>query len=555
MIFNRVKGLILSFAILGFYVFFRINTSLFLPLQFYFSDSIAVLRYRTQQVPSNLKDIVLVAIDEESMERVGERWPWDRAIMADVVNKLSKVSPKIICIDLVFNGRTNLDSDTKLADSLARAGNVMIASYVWEGEQVLASDEDFVKNALGMGLVNKSRDKDFSMRKFLAVRFSRSLEIVDYAMEVKAVAALLKARLNIAPERLQFLSTDTNKPLLSFPLKQDGFIPIRFVAGLSDLVSIPIYKIIDEPLPDFIKDKIILIGQTASIFHDYHPTPIGNQNGVVVMANSLLTLLNGWTVREVPVELQAFLVFLCALIMGLIISRWSPFRSLLVVCLVLLVFAGASIWAYFNDYKLDLVGIPFVVLSTYILGTIARSISLAIESTRLRLQATTDSLTGIANLRYLQVRLEHEIERVKRYGVPLSIIMFDVDGFKGVNDKHGHGCGNDILKEITEILRQQTRSADLIARYGGDEFCVLLFHTDSGGASVFAERLRLSVEKHIFKTRVGDIKLTLSIGVTSLEGGSSAAWESLLEQADVALYESKGLGKNRVTVFHPKNPK
>ena len=188
------------------------------------------------------------------------------------------------------------------------------------------------------------------------------------------------------------------------------------------------------------------------------------------------------------------------------------------------------------------------VLST---GMIHRSASLAVESARLRMQATTDGLTGIANLRYLQVRLEHELARIRRYDVPMALLMFDMDGFKGINDKHGHGAGNDMLTGLVDLMKRRLRKADMMARFGGDEFCIILFHTKPENAMVVGEEVRKLVEEHPFQTRAGAFRVTLSIGVAAVDGTSELTWEQLVEQADAALYHSKRQGKNRVAMFHP----
>ena len=178
----------------------------------------------------------------------------------------------------------------------------------------------------------------------------------------------------------------------------------------------------------------------------------------------------------------------------------------------------------------------------------------ALEQTR-RL-ANTDGLTGLYNHRYLHQRLEEEIERVERYGRDLSLVMADIDRFKVFNDTYGHPRGDAVLIAVAETLREVSRASDVVARYGGDEFVLILPETSAREARVVAERARESVEA--LPLAIDDPaapRLTLSLGVAALtaaegqQGGDPAALRgSLIDAADAALYRAKDLGRNRVCV-------
>lgn len=163
-------------------------------------------------------------------------------------------------------------------------------------------------------------------------------------------------------------------------------------------------------------------------------------------------------------------------------------------------------------------------------------------STQLRDIAYTDSLTHIYNRLHFAHFLDAEIDKVLRYGGKFSIIFFDLDHFKEVNDNYGHPAGDEVLAKITAIVSKANRSADIFARYGGEEFIILTPETDLSGALIHAERLRSDIEKHEFKT-VG--KVTSSFGVTEFRPESDNV-ESVLERVDKALYLAKEYGRNRV---------
>ncbi len=186
-----------------------------------------------------------------------------------------------------------------------------------------------------------------------------------------------------------------------------------------------------------------------------------------------------------------------------------------------------------------------------VLGAVASELVVAVENSRLykltKTLAVTDELTGLNNYRFLQQKLDEEIERARRYGKKLSMLMIDVDDFKKFNDSFGHIAGDKALFELAEVLRSAVREVDVVARYGGEEFSVVLPETDAAGAFVTAEKLREAVAGHPFKDADGQptCAMTVSVGLATFP---THAWdkESLLREADDALYKAKNGGKNRV---------
>lgn len=157
-----------------------------------------------------------------------------------------------------------------------------------------------------------------------------------------------------------------------------------------------------------------------------------------------------------------------------------------------------------------------------------------------------DDLTQLYNSRYLYQVLEAEMKRARRYKIPLSIVFIDLDGFKQVNDTNGHLCGSATLTEIAKLMMGLVRETDIVARYGGDEFVIVLPETHAENAAMIAERIRSRIETHVFRGG-GDMEiyLTASFGVASYpEHASTPA--ALIRCADKAMYTAKGHNKNRV---------
>jgi len=166
--------------------------------------------------------------------------------------------------------------------------------------------------------------------------------------------------------------------------------------------------------------------------------------------------------------------------------------------------------------------------------------------------SVVDSLTHVYNRRYFQHRLIDEFERGKRYDREFCCMIIDVDHFKEVNDTLGHPVGDRVLKRVSGILRRNIRAADILCRYGGDEFGLLLPETNFQGAFVTAERVRSIVEKTDLGKPEHTVKLTLSCGISSLVEGGAMSMEELVTQADVALYQAKRAGRNQISFYGRK---
>lgn len=164
--------------------------------------------------------------------------------------------------------------------------------------------------------------------------------------------------------------------------------------------------------------------------------------------------------------------------------------------------------------------------------------------TQTKQMSITDPLTKLFNRRHFEVEFEREFKRAKRYNNPLSIAVADIDFFKKINDNYGHSCGDYVLREIAYILVNNFRQTDLIFRYGGEEFVIILTETAGENSLIPLERLRKAVENNNFRFNNQDLKITLSIGVSS--NMELATTSELFDDADKALYEAKNNGRNQI---------
>lgn len=188
---------------------------------------------------------------------------------------------------------------------------------------------------------------------------------------------------------------------------------------------------------------------------------------------------------------------------------------------------------------------PFLAIHPLIVGLMAYNFATRLNDQRnsLKLLSRTDGLTGLYNRRYWQLRAGEEFERSRRTQRPAVLIMLDIDYFKRINDQYGHSVGDEVLRGISHILQTHLRSIDILGRYGGEEFAVVLPDMNFTNAGDMSERLRKVVENASFGSN-GQLKCTISLGVAQLRPGISSI-EEWINSADEALYNAKSQGRNR----------
>jgi len=217
-------------------------------------------------------------------------------------------------------------------------------------------------------------------------------------------------------------------------------------------------------------------------------------------------------------------------------------------CLIFVLNKGTllGVIVVFNDSGKHLPDFgPFKKNIRFLLEQSARAFQNAENYTLAKDMLFIDDLSGLFNHRYLEVALDRELKRAERYASHLAVLFLDLDSFKKINDTHGHLVGSRVLKEMGDLLKLSTREVDVVIRYGGDEYTIILVETGAETAGIVAERIRAQVEAHAFLASEGyDIRLTCSIGFACCPDDTMSK-QDLLDMADQAMYSGKAGGKNR----------
>ena len=459
-----------------------------------------------KKLPREIKDIVVVAIDNASLKEAGLQWPWRRSAFAELVGKISSYQPKAIFLDFAFLGKSSDESlDLQLAEAIKNAGNVILAAYIDEEGEFVRPLDIFSASAKAMGLVNKKPDKHDgrvrSMRAVLRTKTkSRQSPEYDFAAEIK-ILALVKA---LPLENIRYDSNSGRvilSPQLAFPVDNFGLIPINYSAGASDFINFPVYKLLGpQPIdversltiePDSLKDKIVMLGITANITHDIHPTPLGLMPGIYINANSLLMLLSGNPLKTLPYWSGIAIFLFFGLAAGFLSFRLKPAYSILLLSSLLSCISLGYIFlqARYN-FRMDIFSLIFLSLASYAAVELYKYISLVVESEKLKIQAITDPLTALYTQRYFQLSVQSVLGKQAKAGEHFFCLVY-VNEFSQLSERRALGLPH-LIKTVSRTIKECAGKKSLLARYGEEAFSLCVFHIKR---RQFEDSLRLLAER------------------------------------------------------------
>jgi len=503
-------------------------------------DMLFLASSSARHIPLEGKDIALVAIDDESLREMNMRWPWSRAVLADIVNRISLSEPAAICIDLVFIGKSEPNDDLKLIKAIRDAKNVISASYFGKDGRYVVPEESISRDLMAFGFVNKPKDPDSTVRRMRPLALSTEGKIVDYSLSLKAAGVIL----NKKPQDLTGV----------IPLLKNKTTYIQFYGKEDDYTVIPAWKVLKGHADlSALKGRIVFIGMTSVIFHDIYPTPLGQMPGVIININEALTYRAGIYFKYADRAFNFAILYILVLAAVIASFLLPAIFGLVLAALEITGFLFFSLSMFTRNVILDLAGVVLLVSISSLSLYGYRYVRLVLENMALRREASTDGLTGLFIYRYFEVHLKNEFKKAIEKNKELSLIIFDVDHFKKINDTYGHEFGNRALKAIAKAMREHSRENAIISRYGGDEFIIILPGIKRNGALVYAERLRSAIKSLKVRTDKGEgVGIAISIGIASIRDAVSDDYVDFIKIADIALYSSKTLGRDRISVFDKK---
>ena len=555
--FLKQKLRIFIFLAVAFFAFFLQNCSNdnfigYLRLKSY--DVLLRFRYDHTPKPQEINRIIIIGLDEETFIKLKERVPFNRGFLGLILKKMDSdlARPRVAGFDFIFTGNSDKKESDLFFDDALSLGNNVLASYFDSKGQLILPEREFISSARGVGFIDLPMDIDNVGRRFLPY-LKLSNNTIDYHLALWMFA--LDNGKNIEKSVIDLKNGTITIPSLG-PLEKSISLPvdvatsssrINYLAKAEDFKVIPLWKVLNPHFDmSIFKNKIVLFGSTSEIEHDIFPTPFGNMPGAVINANIILSLNSHRLLHELPLPLALGILILTGFIVCLIIYPLNSYKALLIVAVVIFMGFNMSLFFIVHDLIFDFADFFMVVIVAYLLTDISKYILINIESNQLRQLAMTDALTGLYAYRYFELRLNIELKAVEDGSQSLALLMFDIDNFKQLNDTYGHEAGNKALKNIASIMTSSSRHTDIVARFGGEEFVVILPKIDQPTALKIADKIRKAVEDYSFIWQDHTLKITVSVGVVSLEANNIISSEKFIDNADKALYRAKSAGKNRV---------
>ncbi len=537
-----IKAIALTLALSFFYVAWISNIKTVQVANLKIFDIFYSLANLFGKTNNSIDDIVLVAIDDESVRTMDMRWPWPRSFMAKVIDKIRKQGTSVIAVDLIFTGKSDDEEQDRIfVEVLKETSNLVAAAYFGNDGKYIIPEENVAKNVKAFGFVNKPRDFDNVVRRMRPLATTSSGKVIDYSLSVKTAAEIL----DISPRDI----------VKDVPLLDNGTAYIRFFGKKNRFNTIPIWKILkgQADLTD-LKDKAVFLGVSAEVFHDTYQTPVGLTPGVLIAANETLT----YTTRSFftyATRLTELIILFCFILVAITAAmRISVIHGIFLNALEIAVFCILGIFLLTRSVIIDYFGVILLTIIPSVLLYSGRYVGLAIENMMLKKESITDGLTRLYGYRYFDLRLKLQLKKTLSGGKMFALEMYDIDHFKNINDTYGHEFGNVILKAVAKVLSESCRKSDTVARFGGEEFCILMPGAKAENAFKHADRIRGSIGEMKFKTEKDEtVKVTISGGIVTTDEYVSEDHLDMLRAADTALYKSKHSGRDKITMFNKED--
>lgn len=515
-----LKPLIISLFFVVFYAAVSSKVRCFDIAALKAKDLFSQLKYRIKPVPKEVKDIVIVSIDNRAYDWFNKKWPWPRIVHANLIYKLTEYKPRIMALNLAFIGESQRKGeDDLLAQAFKDAGNVYVATYYDKEGRHHPPYEKFAAVVKGFGSSNKPQDKDSVIRYTKLFTASISNIILNYSFEFKIACDFL----GIPLEKIDFDGSRLFIPEAggrerTIRLKNDGMTILNFETLLKNFTVIPILDLLQDKVSEGVfKDKIVLVDMTGESLGAIYSTPIGKMPGAGIIANNIIMLLRHSFVEEIPGLINIFALVLFAVSMGILAYKTNLLNGFKFLLLLIIVFFFLSLAIAMLNLVWDFFGIPFVILCVFLTINFQKFIYSAKELLIVKKKVVKDTLTGLPSPQYLLCRLERNLGEAIKEGTNLSLVLFSINNYALLKSSLEIALLEKLLRQLAGLVQRysrKTRYLDFISRYSEDKFCTLLQITEFSGAQAYAKRIQKAVEKHKFLGKNG-LNISLGIGIAT----------------------------------------
>ena len=539
--------------------------------------------------PMPNRDIVILSIDDASLEKLWDKygeWPIPRNVYSDIINHIEKDNPKAIVFDLIFlkSMRANKEADKALVEALNKYENIYTGMNFDNQLSDVRKPVDLPER-ITVKLDNKSNIDIAKKRSFTNCRTILS-EILNGKTEVgitnifrsndgiiRKVAPFMHYKGDYYPylsfvsasdyvnkSKIREFKIDKNKTLkvgeTVIPLTSDGEAILNWYGECGTHNYYPMYKLIsdieakDKSNAMNFKDKIVIIGTTAVALHDTKSVPVqeGVYPGVEIHATFFNNMIDNNFIKQSSVLTNILILIATIAAVGFIVMLST---STIFAVLSTILFTIAYLFISYYLMEMVNIWIPVVVpvisiILSFALSFLAKYLMKSRDFEYQYKLATVDGLTELYNHRYFQDSLKTQIEISRRYNQPFSLIIIDIDFFKKFNDTYGHQAGDAVLRQVAQTLKRNSRTTDVVCRYGGEEMSIILPNTNAEDALYNANRICKAVaEKEFFLNANDTTNVTISLGVATFPDNAQDS-QSLIEYADKGLYYAKEHGRNQV---------
>lgn len=519
------------------YCLFLSKTSFFSLPYLKSIDYLLSFRYKYDKMPDIIKKIVVVDIDEASLDKIQQRWPIDRSLYAAFLKNVSRPEskPAVIGIDIAFIGKSDKpESDMALAMAIKEADNVILGTYFDTKHKLILPEQMFIESSRGFGCLNYPRDKDYIIRR--ARPFILHINKADSCLVLKTALffrGLDPQRYSYNKEKgvLKFASSE--KGSLTLPVNpRNRTTRINYFAKFRDFKVIPFWETIDlkEP-PETFKDKIVLLGTATELLHDIYPTPLGLMPGITINANFLMSILLNRYLAETPLPIYLLAIFLASFLVIFTTLRSNNLKGFAILIALVAASLAISLFCIKNDIVVDYFGITLASIFSFLGAVIFKYFSIIYENSRLSSLAVTDTLTGLYCQRYFDVKINSEMRIASDLKQELSLAVFEIEKLQDYNNKFGYECGNEIMKSVAAAIKHNSRPTDTVARIEGARIAVILSLTNFDGAGKYAEKIKRITEGLNISCNENRVKINLKSGISSLTKISEKSPAALTEQA------------------------